>query len=344
MRRNADQQEKIITSQQMDGAFKWLCQQRKRYPANSDVWHFRANWLKERPELLKLINSGDYCFSPMQRITNANGKAIHLWCSCDAITLKCLAMAIQGQLTLSKQCTHVKGHGGLKQTVKTIQQQLPQYQFVCKTDVKGYYESIDQYLLYELIAKQISANRLKRYLYQVIHRTVESGGNYRDISTGISRGCPLSPLLGALYLKQLDDHFKHKDVYYVRYMDDILILSKTRWHNRKAIKAMNQIFNQLKLKQHPDKTFMGRIERGFDFLGYHFSTEPLQLAKITVRKYVERYSRLYEQLKRKKANSNESALVLEQYVKRWQCWCTAGLGITSLIYDGKDLSRRYLSP
>ena len=124
----------------------------------------------------------------------------------------------------------------------------------------------------------------------------------------------------------------------------LLILSKTRWHNRKAIKAMNQIFNQLKLKQHPDKTFMGRIERGFDFLGYHFSTEPLQLAKITVRKYVERYRKLYEQLKRKKANSNESALVLEQYVKRWQCWCTAGLGVTSLIYDGKDLSRRYLSP
>jgi len=57
-------------------------------------------------------------------------------------------------------------------------------------------------------------------------------------------------------------------------MDDILILSKTRWHNRKAIKAMNQIFNQL--KQHPDKTLLGRIERGFDFLGYHFSTEPMQ--------------------------------------------------------------------
>jgi hypothetical protein len=206
-----------------------------------------------------------------------------------------------------------------------------------------------------------ATNRVKRYLYQVIHRTVESGGNYRAINTGISRGCPLSPLLGALYLKQLDDYFKHKDMYYVRYMDDILILSKTRWHNKKAIKAMNQIFNQLKLKQHPDKTFMGRITRGFDFLGYHFSTEPLQLAKITVKKYGERYRRLYEQLKRKKANhkdvmnafdagatkkanSDELAFVLEQYVKRWQCWCTAGLGITSLFYDGIVQDRRYLSP
>ena len=27
----------------------------------------------------------------------------------------------------------------------------------------------------------------------------------------------------------------------------------------------------LNLEKHPDKTFIGRIERGFDFLGYHFS-------------------------------------------------------------------------
>jgi len=114
----------IITSQQLDSAYQWLCQQRKHYPANSDVWHVRSHWLDNRSDLLKRINSGDYHFSPMQRITNAMGKVIHLWCSRDALVLKCIAMAIQSQLTLSKQCTHVKGHGGLKQTVKTIQQQL----------------------------------------------------------------------------------------------------------------------------------------------------------------------------------------------------------------------------
>ena len=366
MKRKTHHQEPIITSQHMDIAYHWLCQQRKHYPANSDVWHFRANWLKERSNLLKQINSGDYQFSAMQRITSIHGKTIHLWCSSDALVLKCLALVLQSQLTLSKHCTHVKGHGGLKHTVKTIQQQLPQYQYVCKTDVKGYYESINQYQLYELIAQYIPSIRIQRYLYQVIHRTVEHGGNYKDINTGISRGCPLSPLLGAMYLKQLDDHFNklNNKYYYVRYMDDILILSKTRWQNRKAIKAMNQLLKQLKLKQHPDKTFIGRISRGFDFLGYHFSTEPLQLASITVKKHVERYRRLYEQLKRqrpektkkanyrdvanaffegskKKANSNELAFVLEQYVHRWQCWCTAGLGTTGIIVSSCDEIDRY---
>lgn len=115
-------------------------------------------------------------------------------------------------------------------------------------------------------------------------------------------------------------------------MDDILILSKTRWQNRRAIKQLNQCFNRLKVKQHPDKIYIGKIEKGFDFLGYHFSRKPLQLAPITVKKHVERYRRLYEQQRNKKAISEEVALVLGDYVKRWQCWCTAGLGNITLAF------------
>jgi len=64
------------------------------------------------------------------------------------------------------------------------------------------------------------------------------------------------------------------DVKYIRYMDDILILAKTRWKLKKAITVLNQTFDELKLEKHPDRTFIGRVERGFDFLGYHFSPAP----------------------------------------------------------------------
>ena len=49
------------------------------------------------------------------------------------------------------------------------------------------------------------------------------------------------------------------------------------------------------MEKHPDKTFIGRIERGFDFLGYHFSRDGLRIAKATVEKFAERATRLYEQ-------------------------------------------------
>ena len=46
-----------------------------------------------------------------------------------------------------------------------------------------------------------------------------------------------------------------------------LVLAPTRWRLRKAVKAVNEVLGSLGLLKHPDKTFVGRTERGFDFLG-----------------------------------------------------------------------------
>lgn len=85
------------------------------------------------------------------------------------------------------------------------------------------------------------------------------------------------------------------DVKYIRYMDDILILAKTRWKLKKAVKLLNETLDVLKLEKHPDKTIMGRIEKGFDFLGYHISPEGLSIANKTVENFIGRAIRLYEQ-------------------------------------------------
>ena len=61
-------------------------------------------------------------------------------------------------------------------------------------------------------------------------------------------------------------------------MDDWIVLAPTRYKLRQAIKVVNRTLAKLKLGKHPDKTFIGRIERGFDFLGYHFSPGGLSLA------------------------------------------------------------------
>ena len=66
-------------------------------------------------------------------------------------------------------------------------------------------------------------------------------------------------------------------MFYVRFMDDILVLAPTRWKLRRAVRLLNQVLSSLELEKHPEKTFIGRIEKGFDFLGYHFSRAELSL-------------------------------------------------------------------
>jgi hypothetical protein len=314
-----------FTLSQLDDAYRWLCQQRKHFPPDADIWSFRYRYPAIKFDLLQEINSGGYRFSPQQKVIKSNGEVIHLWGSQDVLLMKLMASTLQTVLSISPRCTHVKGHGGLKQSIVDIQHHLNDYQYVCKTDVKSFYESIDQYLLMDLINNTVHDKDLRYYLYQITHRCVEFGGEYKDMDNGISRGCPFSPILGALYLKALDDQFETTNVYYIRYMDDILILSKTRWQNRKAVKQLNQCLNRLKLTKHPNKTFIGKIEKGFDFLGYHFSRELLKVAEKTWEKHVLHIARLYEQLRIKKATSNEMASTLGMYVTRWQRWAVAGL-------------------
>lgn len=73
------------------------------------------------------------------------------------------------------------------------------------------------------------------------------------------------------------------------------------------------ILGGLRLEEHPDKTFIGRIERGFDFLGYHFTPDSLTLAGGTLASFGDRATRLYEQ-ERKGPNG---PFRLGSYVKRW---------------------------
>lgn len=151
------------------------------------------------------------------------------------------------------------------------------------------------------------------YVWQFLNQCMEWGGLYQDIRKGIPRGASLSPLLGAFYLLDLDREMEKLDVPYFRYMDDILILTPSRWKLKKAIRVLNRTFNELKLEKHPDKTVIGRIERSFDFLGYHFHPGGLTVAKKTRENFVRLSIRLYEQ----EPGEAFAAARLGLYVQRW---------------------------
>ena len=68
----------------------------------------------------------------------------------------------------------------------------------------------------------------------------------------------------------MDDQMEKTGLFYVCFMDDCIVLSPNRWKLKKAIQIVNQTLNELKVEKHPDKTFIGRIAKGFDFLGYSF--------------------------------------------------------------------------
>lgn len=73
----------------------------------------------------------------------------------------------------------------------------------------------------------------------------------------------------------------------------------------------------LQVEKHPDKAFIGRRSRGFDFLGYWFSPSGLGVALNRVERCLEKVSRLYEQ--------GASIGRIGEYVGRWMRWVRGGV-------------------
>jgi len=134
---------------------------------------------------------------------------------------------------------------------------------------------------------------------------------------GISLGCSLSPLMGALYLQPLDERMERLGVFYARFMDDWVVLAPTRWKLRAAIREVNEVMARCKVKQHPAKTYIGRVGNGFDFLGYAFSPAGLGVAARSIGHLAAHVTQLYEQ--------GADSCRIGDYVQRWWEWLEAGL-------------------
>lgn len=202
----------------------------------------------------------------------------------------------------------------------------PMRSFKTKTGYVGRYDSQDTIVLNALsieLSAIIKDKRIINIIQQYLNRCDILDGEHRLITRGIPMGCSLSPslspLMGALALKSLDAVIE-KGCAYVRYMDDWVILLKTRRALRRMVKKMHGVIEAMKFKLAKDKTFIGKISRGFDFLGYRFSDQGLiGLAAKTIQNFLQRISMLYE--------LKADAVRLSGYVKNWVGWVGSGLGV-----------------
>ena len=138
-------------------------------------------------------------------------KTVHVWAARDALVLKMLSIYLRSKLDpiLSKEIYHLGGLAGEKRgvraAVRKVYAALPKQEFVFRTDVKSYYASIQHSVLYQICQRYIKDAFILKLIRPYLRHHVYDGGIYRSIQKGISLGCPLSPLMGALCLKPLDD-------------------------------------------------------------------------------------------------------------------------------------------
>jgi hypothetical protein len=311
---------RLVADATLERAFAWLCRRRERWPDCADVWELRRQWPEEKTRLQAELRAGSFRFGLLERMEREDGTEIDVFPARDAVVSKAIALVLERVLPVSPHCTHVRGHGGAKAAVRRVALRLRRLPFVMRTDVRGYYASVDAVKLVERLARFVRDPEVLRLVAALTARSSERGGLYRD-SGGLPLGCPLSPLLGAFFLHELDTRLAATGLFFVRFMDDVLVMANTRWKLRRAVRIVNETLATLGLEKHPEKTTIGRVAKGFDFLGYRMGPGGLAVAQLTRERFAARAARLQEQ----ERAGRQPPGTLGAYVRRWRCWARAGL-------------------
>ena len=151
--------------------------------------------------------------------------------------------------------------------------------YVLKGDIAKYFSSIDHDRLLSMLPRIISDPDVL-WLFE---RIVRHNG-YEE--KGLPLGCLTSQWLANLYLDALD-HYVKDDMgvrYYVRYMDDFVIIGPSKawcWTALENIRNFVEI--SLLLRLNP-KTGVWPISRGIDFVGYRHWTDHVLPRKRTVKR------------------------------------------------------------
>ncbi|WP_258090193.1 reverse transcriptase domain-containing protein [Serratia liquefaciens] len=308
-------------------AYVWLGKRRRHAPPNADVWHLRFHWAERGEALFQQVHSGNYRLLPMQ-VYRYRDRSWVQWSAQDALVLKWVSWQVENQLPTHPRCVHLKGHGGAQQSVGQVRQALTsgEYGFVYRTDIRGYYRHIRKAQVLQLVNQHIDNPVLTDLIEQYLYYSVEDGGEIFTPQHGICRGCALSPLMGASLLHHVDSYFAAQErTFYARYMDDFVLLTHTRWQLRSCVKRLHEFFNLSGFETHPDKTQLGRIEHGFDWLGLWFTPTGTTVAPRALENHRAQRMRLYEQARRRGLSQTATEQRVQAYEMRWNIWAKAML-------------------
>lgn len=159
-------------------------------------------------------------------------------------------------------CIEGKGIHGAFDSLKKALKDVPGTTYCLKLDIKKFYPNVNHDVLKEMLRRKIKDVDLLWLLDDII-----------DSADGLPIGNLLSQYFANLYLTGFDHWIKEvkRELYYWRYMDDIVLLSNSKDHLHKLLAATKEFFNRrLILEIKSNYQIFPVAARGIDFVGYVF--------------------------------------------------------------------------
>ena len=135
--------------------------------------------------------------------------------------------------------------------------------YFLKCDIAKYFQNINHTILLEKLRRCGFSDDEMWFMEQVVRSHGESG---------VPLGNQTSQWFALLYLDEIDRLIKERlrAPFYIRYMDDFVLLSEDKAFLQRCRNEIGQTCRESLKLQLNNKTQIGRLKDGLDFLGYNF--------------------------------------------------------------------------
>jgi RNA-directed DNA polymerase len=185
------------------------------------------------------------------------------------------------------------------------------YKYVCKADIKKFFENINKDALLKLVFDALPDNSLNTIIEAAVRNDIESGDYMYyermtgksfvyDQIAGIAQGSPLSPMFANLYLWSFDKYMNDKGFIMIRYADDMLFLCKTMPDAEAQYRLADSFLRKIGLELYPlrsdipgelwkkdGKYSYVRTLENLEFLGLRFSSGKVYPANSAYKKVMK---------------------------------------------------------
>ena len=138
--------------------------------------------------------------------------------------------------------------------------------FCFKGDIRHYFDTVSQKKLLGILGRTIR----DRELLFLIKTILQNHRSDEEEERGMPLGNLTSQFFANVYLNELDQYAKHvlRMKYYIRYVDDFVILHESETELEVCKERIRRFLQEeLLLTLHKEKSRIGPLSRGIDFLG-----------------------------------------------------------------------------
>ncbi len=263
----------------------------KKFEENLDynlkVLYYELKYLIYKPEPLKIFIIYDPKTRKISKSAFRDRIVHHALCN--------IIEPIFDKIFIYDSCANRIGKGTLfaikrfEQFKRKVTDNLSKEAFCLKADIKHYFQEVNIKILLKIIRKKIKDEKVMELIKLIL-------ANF-DKNKGMPLGNLTSQFFANVYLNELDYFitYRLKTKYYIRYVDDFVILHKSELQLVEWKEKIEKFLKgRLNLELHPEKSKIINLSKGVDFVGFKIFYYHRLLRKRNIRKIKQKIQEFRE--------------------------------------------------